>query len=87
MKPILTTVKKDFIVNVYSLTIEDYQNNITISVNNEQLFFNNELVEMKGYCSDITQEDETSMYYNLGLSTETIEIIKGFDCVIITTKN
>lgn len=87
MIPFLTSFSKGKTTNIYKLSINDYENNITISVENEQLIFNRELVEMKGYCSDITEEDETYMYYRLGLSVSTIETIKNFECVIITTKN
>ena len=85
MKPNKITVKGNKTFNFYFFTVKDYENGLDYSVENEVLLFQNECIEMDGYTSDMTKNDELTLYSSMNCSTEAIERIKANDCIIITS--
>lgn len=89
LKPNFTTTKnsqfnsKTF--SIFLLTKEQYENEVSIECEDENLFFQDQSVEMEGHCCDITNLDETSMWYSMNLSVERINEIKNSECVVITS--
>jgi len=77
------TIKKLF--NIFLLTVEEYENLEDRDFENEISYFQDQSIEMEGYCSDITDSDKTSMYYSMEISTEDIEKVVNSQCVVITS--
>lgn len=83
--PNLITTKKDKTFKFYFFTIDEYENKLSFSVENEILLFQDECIEMEGYISDMTEEDENSIYSRMNCSVECVEEIKANNCLIITS--
>lgn len=79
-----TTGKYNQTFNFYLLSTTVYENEITLTSEKELIYFQDELVEMEGYCGDITKDNELTMFQNYNLSSEKIEEIKEQYCLIIT---
>ena len=85
MKPNFKTSKKEKTFNFYFFTTEQYDNGLDYSIENEVLLFQDECIEMNGQTSGITKNDENSLFYTMNCSSETIDLIKSYDYVVITS--
>ncbi len=85
MQPNLITKKGDKTFKFYFFTINEYESGLDYNVESEVLLFKGECIEMDGYISEITQSDETSLYYSMNCSVNLIEEIKSNDYLIVTS--
>jgi len=85
MQSNLITKKGDKSFKFYFFTIAEYESGLDFSVENEVLLFQGECIEMEGYISDMTKNDETSLYYSMNCSVNLIEEIKSNDYLIVTS--
>lgn len=85
MKPNKITIKGDKTFNFYFFTVNEYENGLDYSVENEILLFQNECIEMNGYISNMTENDELTLYNSMNCSSNAIEKIKSNDYIIITS--
>ena len=85
MQPNLITKKGDKSFKFYFFTIAEYESGLDFSVENEIVLFQDECIEMNGQTSGITKNDENSLFYTMNCSSETIDLIKSYDYVVITS--
>jgi len=85
MIPNFTTTKEDKTFNFYLIDSLTYENGLDYSVEQEVLYFEDEVIEMDGYTSDMTEDDEISLYKRMNCSSSTIELIRTSEYVIVTS--